>query len=1144
MQAFRQQCQDGVLAARLAAMLVVAAVLTLAGAVAPQARTLTVRGTETDRFARIQLEFDQPTKVSARATPSVIVLSFSRPVRIKTERLMAELRNYVAQIRHDPDGTGLRLALIRPMRVNILEAGEKIFVDLLPGSWAGLPPGLPPDVVEDLARRAREAEAKLRDETVRRQKEGPKSIGVRVSRLPTLTRLTFDAPMAVPVSLKTEGNDVEILFDAPLRLETGDAKGRLAPAVLGLHGETAESVLRVSLALADGYEVRSFREDETFVVDVAKSKSAEEAAETPTPFKPLSGADESAASQQRTQTEPATATASPAVKANAPPPEVQASPPAPAQPSAPVRPSVTAGPDGLAIAFPFAARTAAAAFERSGLVTAVFHSTAPIAFGAWPPAAQSFAEFVGVKREGAFTTLRLQLKGPHLVRLAPQNGGWVLTLGDKGLMPSEPLAVQRSVDESGRTVVAIPLADASGVHWLEEPAGGERIAVATAFGSPQGIAKPQRFVEFSLLPTAHGLAIAAEADDVTVRSGVDGVGISRGAGLAVSLGDGSKGPSGGLPDLALTRERWQQDRLGAVRERGRALMQQAAEAPRSGRGEARLDLARFLIANGLDHEAAGVLSVAGDDDPALARQRPLLLLQGIAWARMGREAEAKRALASDVIAEDFEALLWRALLDTRAGRWSPALVGFRRSAAVTELYPEDLQVIVRTAAVRAALEMKDFAYAESELTAADRLAPEGLARDRIALLRARLDEASGRSDAALDHYGKLAEAAERPVAAEATLRLVSLAQREKTMTPDEAIARLETLSMIWRGDDIEIGTLGLLGRLYAENARWREAFTIARRANRIFPDHEITRTLHEETSRLFEGLFLTGKGDTLTRVESLALYFDFKEFTPIGRRGDEIVRRLVDRLIELDLLDQAGDLLQHQVDNRLSGAARATVAARLATVRLMDGKPQAALAAIQATRLPELPISIKRARILLEARALSDLSRTDLALEVLDGEAGVEIERLRADILWNGRRWREAGEAHERLVGMRWRGPEALSDQDRSDAMRAAIAYSLGDEPLALDRLRTKFAAKMADSADARTFGFLTRPNVAATQAFREIARGVTSADTLADFLAEYRKRYPEAAVAARRRQPAEAPEPSPAKPQAQAPAGEQTPKT
>jgi hypothetical protein len=319
--------------------------------------------------------------------------------------------------------------------------------------------------------------------------------------------------------------------------------------------------------------------------------------------------------------------------------------------------------------------------------------------------------------------------------------------------------------------------------------------------------------------------------------------------------------------------------------------------------------------------------------------------------------------------------------------------------------------------------------------------------------------------------------------------------------------------VIWRGDELEAEALGRLGRLYAEMGRWRDAFSVARRANLLFKDDGAARALHEETGRLFESLFLSGRGETMSRVESLALYFDFKEFTPIGRRGDEIVRRLADRLVELDLLEQAGDLLQHQIDKRLTGAARSTVATRLATIRLMDRKPLEALAALQTTRLSELPAAIKRARLLLEARALSELSRVDLALELLAGESGADIDRLTADIFWTARRWREAGEVFERMIGVRWRGPEPLSDQDRRDVLRAAVAYSLGDEKIGLDRLRTKLSAKMAESPDARTFAFVTRPDVASSQAFRDVARAATEADTLSEFLAEYRKRHPEAAA-------------------------------
>jgi hypothetical protein len=118
-----------------------------------------------------------------------------------------------------------------------------------------------------------------------------------------------------------------------------------------------------------------------------------------------------------------------------------------------------------------------------------------------------------------------------------------------------------------------------------------------------------------------------------------------------------------------------------------------------------------------------------------------------------------------------------------------------------------------------------------------------------------------------------------------------------------------------------------------------------------------------------------------------------------------MIRRLADRLVELDLLDQAADLLQYQIDHRITGAARAGVAARLAMLRLIGGRPALALAALRETRLPELPNEVRRARLLLEARALSDLSRSDFALSLLEGERGPEVDRLKADILWQARRW-------------------------------------------------------------------------------------------------------------------------------------------
>jgi hypothetical protein len=279
--------------------------------------------------------------------------------------------------------------------------------------------------------------------------------------------------------------------------------------------------------------------------------------------------------------------------------------------------------------------------------------------------------------------------------------------------------------------------------------------------------------------------------------------------------------------------------------------------------------------------------------------------------------------------------------------------------------------------------------------------------------------------------------------------------------------------------------------------------------------------MHDETAQRFAEIFAGSRMRALSRIDALALFYDFREFLPIGRRGDEITRLLADRLVEVDLLDQAADILRYQIERRLTGAARSTVATRLAMVELMNRKPAEALRAIHQTRLVELPADVQRARLLLEAKALSDLSRTDQALDLLDGESGPEVVRLRADIQWTGRRWREAGEAHERLLGDAWRGDAPLGDGARADVMRAAVSYVMAGEGLALDRLRGKFAAKMARSADARTFAFVTGADRSRPSDIREMARAASAAEAISEFMKAYRERYPGYASALREAAPA-----------------------
>src|SRR3989442_10809602 len=163
-------------------------------------------------------------------------------------------------------------------------------------------------------------------------------------------------------------------------------------------------------------------------------------------------------------------------------------------------------------------------------------------------------------------------------------------------------------------------------------------------------------------------------------------------------------------------------------------------------------------------------------------------------------------------------------------------------------------------------------------------------------------------------------------------------------------------------------------------------------------------------------------------VDALAMFYEFRELTPIGRRGDEMIRRLADRLAAVDLLDQAAELLQYQVDKRLEGAARAQVAARLAMVYLTNRKPERAIAALRLTRIADLSGELRQQRLLLESRAQSDIGRHDLALDIISNITGREAIRLRSDIYWASRQGRGGSQQNELYYGGRrggFRGGES-----------------------------------------------------------------------------------------------------------------------
>ncbi|MDI3565239.1 tetratricopeptide repeat protein [Bradyrhizobium sp. Arg816] len=774
--------------------------------------------------------------------------------------------------------------------------------------------------------------------------------------------------------------------------------------------------------------------------------------------------------------------------------------------------------DGLRVIFPLQVATPAAAFRRGDTVWLVFDTPKPIDVEAIRSRGGAMIGEVSRMPLDKGQAVRIRLTRPLVYSLTSEEIGketnWLLTLADKIQATPLPLMMSRNITDPALANIAIPFANPGLLHKLTDPDAGDTLYVVTGQRPVRGFIKRQDLVDLSLLESAHGIAIRPNSDEVGVEVGSDKVILGKKGGLTLSPVDISaeRAPTAVRP--VFSPEGWRKGQSEDFWTRQGSLITAISAVEPAQRSLPRLDLAQFYMSRAMYHEAKSVTDLMLAD-PLNKEESGALIMHAIANILIGRPAQGLKDLANPVIGNSHDSQLWKALAYARQGKWADAREKFKNVEFAIASLPIDIQRIVTMEAMRASLEVKDYAGASKRRSEIEVVGISPEAAPGFAVLRGRLAEALGHDKDALDDYKFAVASNDRQAAAEAKQLEVALRQKRDEISKEDALRELETLSMTWRGDSIEVKTLQMLSQIYAENGRYRDALRAARTATRLQPNAEASRQAQDLASDLFTQIFLGPKGDELPPVEALGMFYEFRELTPIGRRGDELIRRLADRLASIDLLDQAAELLQYQVDHRLEGAARAQVAARLSMIYLANRKPDMAISALRASRISDLSGELRQQRLLLEARAQSDVGRHDLALDIVSNVSGREVLRLRSDIFWAARRWRESAEQIELYYGERFRDFKPLNAVEKSDIIRAAVGYALADDSIGLSRFREKYAPLMSESADRVAFDIASKPAASSSAEFAEIAKLAASVDTLDGFLREMKQRFPDATARA-----------------------------
>jgi hypothetical protein len=388
---------------------------------------------------------------------------------------------------------------------------------------------------------------------------------------------------------------------------------------------------------------------------------------------------------------------------------------------------------GAAMALPFAAGTAAAAFREAGSAVLVFDRSRPIDMA---PMKDDPVFGAGVIQllPGA-TILRMKLSASFELRLFPTEAGWTVAAIPPGA-GAPPLRAIRLAPAKGGLLLA---AAAPGqVVSVPDPATGDIILVGTQHSPGQSLAVARRTPQFALLPGFQGVALRPMADDITLRPTEQGFRIAAGPGGALDLSPETPASAAQADASRFTRRFDFPDLDRAnLRHRLLAAIDAAAATPAQARGPARLAVARAMIALGMGPEAQSVLGLAVRDDPRLAASPDQRGLAAIAALLAGRPAEAG-ALDDPALAGTDDIALWRAVRTAMTHKDAPQEAAvFAADAALPLAYPKPLRdhilpLIAETMAMG------------GEHDAARRLLDANKADHRLDLARGMLAEADAR----------------------------------------------------------------------------------------------------------------------------------------------------------------------------------------------------------------------------------------------------------------------------------------------------------------------------------------------------------------------------------------------------------------
>ena len=497
-----------------------------------------------------------------------------------------------------------------------------------------------------------------------------------------------------------------------------------------------------------------------------------------------------------------------------------------------------------------------------------------------------------------------------------------------------------------------------------------------------------------------------------------------------------------------------------------------ANAARTDDIAAQTDLAFLYFAQGLYPEADAAIRAV----PTKERPLRLVILQGAAAVKMARWDEAVAIYYNPDLKDSKHAAAWRGLAEARRGAYECAARDMMERAGDAAPF-EDQAAEYFLAFAETAIRME---RPDEARRALDRMRNRPLTEEQRSarrFLEARLIAQAGKNAEAADLFADLAARGRAPSSLRAAVALLEMRVAREELAPDDALQALVALALRWRGGAFERDVLETEARLHDAAGDIAGAIAARRRLVDAYPEADAAKAAADAIRGALQTVFAEEK---LSPGEAAQIFYRNIDLAPPGAEGDALIRDAAATLRALDLLVEAGELLRHQVLERLRGVDRSRVAAALADIYLQLDRPAAALDILDRTALTRLPRDVEERRRLLEAKVQYALGEPDRALSALDGLQGFDALFLRGEISASRADQPNAAAAYAAAAAT---GEGALTDEKMRAAIRAAAAFASANDARGLQAFKNDILPRFPEGPARQLFLGLASPDFGADAA-------------------------------------------------------------